>query len=194
MSLTEIYTELYNSSILDPNFTDYRNSDKGTCHSYIPHLYNEILEPYRTKNINVLELGIFGGTCLLLWEKYFINANQIIGVDVDLSYLQPKVVQEAMANKKIKIIQHDVTHESITSVLNEKYDVIIDDASHQIPQQLISFNLLKDSLNEGGIYIIEDVQSDQNAEFLVSNMPNSQVIDLRHVKNRYDDLVIVYRK
>jgi cephalosporin hydroxylase len=194
MSLTELYTELYNSSILDSNFTDYRNSDKGTCHSYIPHLYNEILEPYREKPVNVLELGIFGGTCLLLWEKYFINAKQIVGVDIDLSYLQPKVVQEALQNKKIKIIQHDVTKESLTSVLNEKYDVIIDDASHQIPYQLISFKLLENSLNDGGIYIIEDIQSDENAKFLTSNIPNSKIVDLRHVKNRYDDLVLVYKK
>jgi hypothetical protein len=45
----------------------------------------------------------------------------------------------------------------------------------------------------GGIYIIEDIQNDDEASYLKNSIPNSEIIDLRGIKNRYDDLVLVYR-
>lgn len=183
-------TELYNKLNLGPYFS----SDKGTIHSYISHLYENIFEPYKTKNIKLLELGIWSGSCLLLWEKYFENAEKIVGVDIDLSNLKPDVIQESTRNKKIKIIHHNVTESSLVSCLDDMYDIIIDDASHAVEDQLTSFNLLKDKLNPGGIFVIEDIQSENDAVYLNKNIPNSVIIDLRHIKNRYDDLVLVYKK
>ena len=44
-------------------------------------------------------------------------------------------------------------------------DVIIDDASHISYNSIKTFNILKDKLNIGGIYIIEDVWEEQLKEY-----------------------------
>ena len=56
------------------------HGDKGTVHSYIPE-YERLFEPYRDKEINILEIGIAYGESLELWDKYFNNA-KIFGADI----------------------------------------------------------------------------------------------------------------
>jgi len=74
------------------------------------------------------------------------------------------------------------------------FDVIIDDGSHQIQDQFTSFNLLKNSIKTGGIYIIEDVA---NIEQYTNNFKalhtNCKIIDNRWIKNRLDDVLVVYK-
>jgi hypothetical protein len=53
-------------------------SDKGTVHSYLS-VYEEILAPYRTTAKNILEIGLFNGASLLMWEQYFAGA--VFGID-----------------------------------------------------------------------------------------------------------------
>ena len=49
-------------------------------------------------------------------------------------------------------------------------------------------------MNPGGIYIIEDVRAiDDDKEHFESLHDNCEVIDLRSVKDRSDDVLIVYR-
>lgn len=70
----------------------------------------------------------------------------------------------------------------------------IDDGSHILSDQLCAFELLKDKLSPKGTYIIEDLQSMSDAKFMVDKIPNSYIIDLRHIKNRYDDIMVVLKK
>ena len=73
-------------------------------------------------------------------------------------------------------------------------DIIIDDGSHRIHDQVNSFNLLKERMNPGGIYIIEDIQCLDLEEIELEELhDNVEIIDLRKVKNRYDDVLVVYR-
>ena len=194
MMLTEIYNRLYSSSIVNQGVTDFKNCDKGSCHSYIP-FYQTIFEGHREKeDLNILEIGIQGGICLLLWEGFFRNARKIVGVDISLDMVQQKVFESAKINGKIHMVQHDATVPSVLNVLQDKYDIIIDDGSHQLSHQLGSFNLFKDRLNDGGIYIIEDIQNYSEAEFLRNSISLSVIVDLRGVKGRYDDLLLMYKK
>lgn len=193
MTLTEIYTNLYNSSIINPSRPGTDNCDKGTIHSYIP-FYEQLFNSHREKNVNVLEIGIQGGICMLLWQEFFHNANKIVGVDISLDSVQQKVFESSKKNNKIEMVQHDATLPSVLDILHDNYDIIIDDGSHQLSHQLDSFNLFKDRLNDGGIYVIEDVQGDGDANYLKNSIPGSEIVDLRSVKHRYDDLVLVYRK
>ena len=65
---------------------------------------------------------------------------------------------------------------------------------------MISFlNLYLPILKDDGILIIEDVQDIQWIEQLKNAVPDNlkkhiEVIDLRHIKNRYDDLMFVVNK
>lgn len=193
MSLIDIYSRLYSESIVEPHNTDYNNCDKGSTHSYIPY-YESILSEKKNDAVNVLEIGVQGGICLLLWEQYFINAKTILGIDIDISRVQQKVHQQSVNTGKIKIMQADATDSQVMAELNDTYDVVVDDGSHRVSDQLSSFRLLENRLNTGAIYIIEDIQNDQEAEFLKNSIPSSEIVDLRGVKGRYDDLLLVYRK
>ena len=49
-------------------------------------------------------------------------------------------------------------------------------------------------MNPGGIYIIEDIQCLDLEEIELEELhDNVEIIDLRKVKNRYDDVLVVYR-
>ena len=76
-----------------------------------------------------------------------------------------------------------------------KLDVVIDDGSHRFSDQVGTFTLLKNCMNKGGIYIIEDVANlgPDSIPAFESLHDNIEIIDLRNVKNRYDDVLIVYK-
>ena len=49
-------------------------------------------------------------------------------------------------------------------------------------------------MNLGGTYIIEDVTDiNSTKQNFIDLHPNSKIIDNRHIKNRFDDVLIVYK-
>lgn len=181
-TLNEIYTLLGSE-----------NCDKGTVHSYIP-FYQVLFEGYRKNTVNVLEIGIYRGVSLLMWDKFFYNSNKVVGVDISLDWVHQRVFDYAKVNNKLQILQHDATRESVLDIVSDNYDIIIDDGSHILQDQLKAFDLFKDRLNDGGLYVIEDIQSDYDASVLRNKISGSWLVDLRGVKHRYDDYMLVYKK
>ena len=161
--------------------------DKGTAHSYIEE-YERLLSPYRDKNITLLEIGIQLGHSIQMWKKYFTNSS-IYGVDIrDINH------KHLLDNPDYNIITHDATKSSfLEEVTGVTFDIIIDDGSHRFEDQISSFNLLKPLMNPGGIYIIEDVANlDNKISTFQSLHKNHEILDRRKIKNRYDDVLIVY--
>ena len=73
------------------------------------------------------------------------------------------------------------------------FDIIIDDGSHDPMDQEKSFNILKGQMNTGGVYVIEDIICfAHNKHFFLKQHPYCRSYDLRSIKNRYDDCLIVY--
>ena len=73
--------------------------------------------------------------------------------------------------------------------------IIIDDGSHFYQDQLDTFKLLKSKVKKGGLFIIEDV-NDLNimrTEFEELYDGEIEIIDNREIKNRQDDVLIVYK-
>ena len=63
--------------------------------SYLP-FYDTLLAPIRDNKLNLLEIGVQNGGSLETWSKYFENAENIIGCDIDencnlLKYDDPRV-------------------------------------------------------------------------------------------------------
>jgi 23S rRNA U2552 (ribose-2'-O)-methylase RlmE/FtsJ len=162
------------------------HGDKGTAHTYIES-YDTILSKYRN-NSTILEIGLSHGESLLMWEEYFINSN-VYGIDISDSNLK------SLINEKHNIIIHDATKESfLNQIENITFDVIIDDGSHLIKDQIDTFLLLKKKMNNGGVYIIEDIMDIDNvAIYFKSLHDNIEIIDNRKIKNRHDDVLIIYK-
>jgi len=162
-------------------------TDKGSGHSYI-ETYEEIMSPFINKEIVLLELGVSRGFSLLLWKEYLPNAI-INGIDL-------KKIPGSILNKEnIFYFRMDCTNkEKIEKrFIDNKFDIIIDDASHRCSDQIASFNIFYNNLNAGGIYVIEDVVI-ENVNALKSLSSNCEVRDFRKIKNRHDDIMIIYRK
>lgn len=184
-SLTQIWSELSEKGI---------TTDKGTTHSYL-EVYEEILAPYRTTAKNVIEIGIFGGASLLMWEAYF--SGSVYGMDCSetphdgLADLRP-LIAEGTHN----IIIGDATSEANVSkhFAGMLFDVIVDDGSHDTMSQFKSYKIFSKYLSDTGIYIIEDIQKLDSERHLFENIDPSKkvtILDRRRIKGRYDDTMVI---
>ena len=172
-------------------------TDKASVHSYGP-TYERILAPYRGTIGNVLEIGLMSGKSLLMWEKYFAHAT-VFGMDLDdqphggMADLRPLIAEGTH-----RIMLGDAGNaETVDRLFGDTmFDVVIEDAGHDLASQLAIYKNFRDRVNPGGIYIIEDVADiDATREQFLAIDPEREVevIDLRRVKGRFDDVLVVIR-
>lgn len=167
---------------------DAGHGDKGNLHSYIP-AYEELLAPYREHG-SILEIGLAHGLSLKMWQEYFGEAATIKGMDKSIAFDTGPL----LSDHRVMIIEGDATNPEDTALVTRftVFDVIIDDGSHQLVDQIATFHLLKNSMREGGLYIIEDILSEQAIHELRA-LHLCDVYDFRKQKGRFDDVLIVYR-
>jgi len=134
-------------------------SDKYERHHYEQY-YAKWLEPYRSKpGVKVLELGARDGKSMQLWNEYFDDPSRIVG----LAYgpFTQNIDSTAAELEKISILHGDQSKRETMDILVRQgpWDVVIDDASH-VPQH-VAFSLfsLWNSVEPGGIYVIEDLET-----------------------------------
>lgn len=181
LSLNEIYLKHKNG--------DW--PDKNSVHSYLP-VYEELLAPYRHTAKNVLEIGLMSGESLRMWDEYFDG--MVYGMDCDIKPIGGKADLSKAIQDGLGIIIADATNpEQVKEHLGAtKFDVIIEDANHDIVQQLEILATLRPYLTKGGIYIIEDIQDVDKNGWMFTAL-GGEIIDRRHVKNRYDDVLVIFR-
>lgn len=127
----------------------YKTDKSDQYHNYL-RKYEFFLKPYRYYELNVLELGVFNGGSLKMWEKYFERA-YIYGVDINIEC-------KKYENERRKIIICDLAKkESYNALKRLRPMIIVDDASHMWSHQIKALYYLFPSLASGGIYIIEDL-------------------------------------
>jgi len=178
---------------------DNSRSDKNTLHSYLP-LYQTLLENKKETAINVLEVGIYNGGSIQLWNDFFSHAT-VYGLDI----MNINNVWDNIKNKE-KIVLYTSTDaynvDFFTSNFldkNIKCDFMLDDGPHTLESMIQFIKLYSQIMTDDGILIIEDVQSWDWIETLKDVVPNHlkefvKVYDLRPNKNRYDDIVFTIDK
>jgi hypothetical protein len=144
---------IYGSDKWGTNFNKWgTNSDKFGPHWYTKY-YQKHFRHLRKKRLNVLEIGVLKGESLRMWKRYFPKS-QIFGIDI----LDARNIEES----RIKIFQGDQGDECFLEdvfKLIGSLDIIIDDGSHQNKHVICSFQTLFPLLNDGGIYVVEDLQT-----------------------------------
>jgi hypothetical protein len=170
--------------------------DKNSVHSYIP-IYEEILAPYRYTAKNILEIGLMSGESLRMWTDYF--SGKVYGMDCSetpidgLADLRP-IIAEGKHNVCIGDAGSATDIEKFFSGI--KFDVIIEDSTHNIEDQLRMYAVLKPYLNKNSLYIVEDVQSIDETKHLFENIDPEkkvEILDRRHAKGRYDDVIVIIK-
>lgn len=125
--------------------------------------YERILAPLRDMPVMLFEIGIQNGGSLEVWAEYFVRAERIIGCDVN-----PKCGELAYDDPRIVVIVGDAnTEETQQRVVQESrsFDIIIDDGSHRSSDIVKSFARYFPLLNDGGVFIIEDLHCSYWQEF-----------------------------
>lgn len=127
---------------------NFRNSDKST-HRYLQY-YQTHLSSIRLDIKAVCEIGVFEGSSLKMWEEFFPNAI-IYGVDINPAC-------RTYETDRVKIIIADQTDPKLSDLL-PVLDLCIDDGSHLIEHQLITFFNLFPKIREKGFYVAEDLHT-----------------------------------
>ena len=138
---------------------EIHGTDKIIGHFYTQH-YQKHFAPYRNKKIKLLEIGVggyddpqLGANSLRMWKNYF-HRGQVYSLDIhDKSLLQ---------EDRVRIFHgSQVDFEFLGNMMQEvgNPDIIIDDGSHINEHVIETFKFLFPYLKEGGIYVIEDMQT-----------------------------------
>lgn len=117
--------------------------------------YGHFFSPFQGQDIGVLEIGIRDGGSLQLWRKYFGPAARIYGLDIqDRTYLKDKVGAEIFVGDQgdIKVLRE------LISGMGQLH-IVIDDGSHNSQDQIVSFKEIFPTLEDGGLYIVEDIHT-----------------------------------
>lgn len=154
----------------EPNLTDLADrygSDKGAAKHRYTELYQMLFQPFRTRAIDFLEMGLqIGGPehgmsedrattdlpSVRMWLDYFPKA-RIHGLDVsDFSWF---------AHDRFRFLRCDMDEraniEAAAAAL-PRLDIAIDDASHASHHQQFAFLTLFPKIAPGGLYVIEDLR------------------------------------
>lgn len=119
-------------------------------------VYEHHLQRFIGTSPKILEIGVFGGGSLELWEKYFGVGTSILGVDIAPECLE----QQHGPNTKIILgNQGDVNFWDTVLKEYSSFDIIIDDGSHVMRDQIVTMEKLFPHLNNNGVYICEDTHT-----------------------------------
>jgi cephalosporin hydroxylase len=113
--------------------------------------YEEFFKEFKDKEIRYLEIGIKQGGSLLWAQDYFKPGSRIFGMDKNPC---PIVSNECL----VTFIGEQNDSDRLKYIGNTfgQFDIIIDDASHQIKETRNTFKCLWPYLKVGGWYVIED--------------------------------------
>jgi len=165
-------------------------TDKNTTHCYIDSVYEHLFNKVQDTYLNVLEIGIDRCGSINLWKEYFSNAT-IYGIDV--------INFQEINDERIKLFKNNAYDINFVNSLPNNFDLIIDDGPHTLDSMVSFLQYYQSKLNDHGILIIEDIQDINWIEILKShilpeNIENYTVHDLRAVKGRYDDILLIIDK
>lgn len=138
---------------------DACGTDKGTGfgegHSYT-EIYQDYLDKYIGKRPKILEIGVLTGASVKMFNDFYGGDCEIWTVDIDYS---------VCSYKADNVHRYTVNQNSLDdwkrffSEAPEKFDIILDDGSHQPEHQVHTLYWLSDRVEDEGIYILEDLHT-----------------------------------
>jgi hypothetical protein len=128
-------------------------------------IYDHVFGQLYGRDISYLEIGVQNGGSLEIARLLFGAGSRIAGLDIDerVGALAGTGIADAIYIGS----QTDAGLLERALAENPPFDIVIDDASHQQHDMIVTFLMLFPRLKEGAIYLIEDtstVHSDQHAK------------------------------
>lgn len=199
MLLKNILNKMNMLSILNKydidGFDKEGGTDKNIDHSYL-EIYENLLKKYVDKHVNLIEVGTkYGGSALLFHD--FLPKSNLVLID-NVNIIHNKILKNINKDRYI-FLKNDAytnyTIEKLKQINPNGYDIIIDDGPHTLISQILFIKKYLKILKDDGLLIIEDIQSVNNLNILLNHIPfefkhKVKIIDLRKIKNKYDDILI----
>ena len=136
-----------------------KNKIKIQAHGY-SKFYQDIFNPIKNESLNIIEVGSFYGNASAALFFYFKNS-KIYGADINpdmFRYKANRVESLYVDSSSLSSIRNELINKNI------KFDIIIEDASHMLKDQIISLFYLFPVLNKGGYFIVEELDFPETRE------------------------------
>jgi hypothetical protein len=148
-------------------------SDKVSTHNY-GSFYDDLFQRLRPQAL--LEIGVYRGQSLQAWAA--VGVPNVIGVDRDVNQ-----------NRSGLPVLYGTMPEDARAIarLVPTLDLIIDDGSHLYPDYVATADVLGRRLRPGGVYVIEDIQTQDSVDAL--RAAGWTIEDWRESTGRYDDVI-----
>ena len=201
MTFLEYYESLRNVY----NDNPYELTDKGgNSHTYIQEFYDKEFTQKRYDKITLVEIGVWRGKSLELFDDWFING-KIIGID----YIDHQNsthffhdVKIEMKKRGVELVLDNAYSEKIVNLFeDESIDYLIDDGCHSINNQIECVKLYYPKIKKGGKLIIEDISDlDENISKFYNLGLKFDLYDMRWNPDKtiaphlHNNVLIVYKK
>ena len=116
-------------------------------------VYHRHFERFRGAEVHILEIGIYSGGSLEMWQAYFGPRCHVYGVDVEEECLR-------YSSGSVTVFIGDQEDRDFWRRFRAevpKLDIVIDDGGHRPNQQATSLEELLPHLRAGGVYLVEDL-------------------------------------
>lgn len=122
-------------------------------------IYNRHFARFVGRPVRILEIGIYSGGSLDMWQAYFGKQCEVIGVDIEEAckvYERPSV----------QVLIGDQADRKFWGEVKRKIgpvDIVIDDGGHLPQQQIITLEETLPLLRPNGVFLCEDIHGADNA-------------------------------
>jgi hypothetical protein len=132
--------------------------------------------------LNIIELGSFYGNASAALYFYF-KSSRIYGADINpdmFRFISSRVESFFVDSSSLLSIENEIIKKKIT------FDIIIEDASHMLKDQIISLFYLFPKLSQGGYFIIEEIDFPETREDMRADQqfPDLKTILLNILDNK----------
>lgn len=137
------------------------------------HIYDQAFSHLRNESIRFMEVGIWMGCSIKMWEEYFTNAT-IIAADrmTEEERISESKTFDGGIYEGIELLPTtqtfvaDQEKEWELLALPGDLDIIIEDGGHTMLQQQLSLKtLFLNKLKPGGYYVLEDLHTSQDIQY-----------------------------
>jgi hypothetical protein len=153
-SLNKLF-EFYNTDKADTVYNTIKKTNEDG-HGF-SKFYEDHLKIFKKNKINILEIGSFSGASAAAFAKFFPYSNVYC---LDINLINFKFSSERIHTYGIDSSNNKMMLEFLNKIdfFNKIsfFDIIIDDGSHKLSDQLNSLNFFYKYVKKNGYYIIED--------------------------------------
>ncbi len=157
-----------------------RNNEKVIAHGYAK-IYENIFNSIKDKSLKILEIGSFYGNASAALFFYFKNSS-IYSADIN-----PDMYKYKGSRLKNFFIDSSSRNSIKNNILNKnlEFNIIIEDASHMLKDQIISLFMLFPKVKKGGIFVIEEIDFPEKREDMRTghSMPDLKTILKKIISN-----------